>query len=172
MRKYVVAPAHEVPEGARLIVQIGDREVGVFNVGGELYALLNHCPHLGGPLCRGAIVNRVHSSGPGDFRLDPSRRLLTCPWHNWEFDIATGQSYLDPQRLRARRFEARLEGGEALLEQIQEGDAEPVEGPYRAETVPVSVEDDYIVVSLHARAGRSGNGGTARPGGAPVRGRP
>jgi 3-phenylpropionate/trans-cinnamate dioxygenase ferredoxin subunit len=151
MPKYVVAPASEIPEGSRIIVRLGDREVGVFNVGGRFYALLNRCPHLGGPLCTGPIVNRVYSSGPGDFRLDTSRQLITCPWHNWEFDVATGQSYVNPERMRARRYEARVEGGEALLEQIREGSAEPVEGPYQAETVPVSVEDDYIVVSLRGR---------------------
>ncbi len=44
----MVAAAREIPPGGRKIVQVGGREIGVFNLGGEFFALLNRCPHQGG----------------------------------------------------------------------------------------------------------------------------
>jgi 3-phenylpropionate/trans-cinnamate dioxygenase ferredoxin subunit len=61
--------------------------------------------------------------------------MVRCPWHSWEFDIRTGQSWFDPRRVRVRQFPAHVEKGAALRE-----------GPYKAETFPVRVEDDYVVV--------------------------
>jgi nitrite reductase/ring-hydroxylating ferredoxin subunit len=62
---------------------------------------------------------------------------LRCPWHGWEFDIRTGQSWCDPTSVRARQFQVTVEPGEKL-----------VKGPYVAETFPVSVEEDYLVLEL------------------------
>ncbi len=63
--------------------------------------------------------------------------MLRCPWHGWEFDIRTGQSWCDPQRVRARLYPVAVEPG-----------AEVVKGPYVAETFPVSVEQDYVVLEM------------------------
>ena len=52
MAVHVVARVSELPPGARRIVEIGRRSIGVFNVNGKLYALRNACPHQGAPLCR------------------------------------------------------------------------------------------------------------------------
>lgn len=147
-RRYVVARVSELPEGERMIVEVAGREIGIFNIGGELFALRNRCPHLGGPLCRGEILGLVYSAGPGDVQFDASRSLLTCPWHGWEFDIETGQSYFNP-RLRARRYDVESSQGEDIDEDLQDTSAERKPGPYKADVVPVSREDDYIVVTVH-----------------------
>lgn len=110
VQRYVVARVDEVPEGERLIVEVAGREIGIFNVDGELFALRNRCPHLGGPLCEGPVLGLVYSSEPGDVRFDASKKLITCPWHGWEFDVKTGQSYFNP-RLRARRFQVESRQG-------------------------------------------------------------
>jgi 3-phenylpropionate/trans-cinnamate dioxygenase ferredoxin subunit len=150
--KFVVARADEIPEGARLIAEVDGREVGVFRVRGKFYALLNRCPHLGGPLCRGQLLNPVVSAGPGDVRLDESQDLITCPWHGWEFNVQTGQSYWNPEHLRARKFPVGVETGAALATYLETGDANGIPGPYRAETVPVAVESDYVVVTMRPAA--------------------
>ena len=67
------------------------------------------------------------------------RVFLRCPWHGWEYDIRTGQSWCDPKSVRARQYQVTVEAG-----------AELVKGPYVAETFPVSVEEDYLVVELSA----------------------
>lgn len=159
MAEHVVARTDEIPPGERKIVEVDGRQVGVFNVDGDYVAFLHRCPHMGGPLCHGQVIGLVESSGPGDVRLDESRKFLTCPLHGWEFDIHTGQSYLDPKRMRARRYPVEVRSGADVAGSAPQ-DAEPdatgrVPGPYTAETFDVVVDSDYIVlVTGRKRGGR------------------
>lgn len=152
-KRFVVARADELSEGERMLVDVGGRTFGVFKIDGEYFALLHRCPHMGGPLCLGEILGLVESSGPGDVRLDVTRKLLTCPLHGWEFDIRTGASYIDPTRVRARCFPVELTPGAVLAEEADADETGRVRGPFTAETFPVSVEDDYVVVTV-GRANR------------------
>lgn len=155
-QRFVVAPVSAVPEGGRIIVEAGGREIGIFRVDGEFHAFLNRCPHLGGPLCEGEMLGLIESDGPGDIRLDAGHRMLTCPWHGWEFDIKTGQSYCDPARMRARRYPVAVEHGEAIVDGEADGPGGRRKGPYVAEVIPISVEDDYLVLTM-----RPGSGGAS-----------
>jgi nitrite reductase/ring-hydroxylating ferredoxin subunit len=137
MSRHIVAGVAEVPPGSAKRVTVKGRDVGIFNVAGKFYALANKCPHKGGPLCSGRITGLALSNGPGDYRLVRSGEFLRCPWHGWEFEIATGQSYCDPKSMRIRQFDIKVEPGQEL-----------VKGPYIAENFPVSVEEDYLVVEL------------------------
>jgi nitrite reductase/ring-hydroxylating ferredoxin subunit len=153
-QRFVVARADEIPEGERLIVDVDGRKVGVFNVAGEYHAILHLCPHAGGPLCEGQLVEDVFAERPGEIDHNPDRQFIACPWHGWTFDIKTGQSWADPSRLRARRFPVDRESGAAITQQL-EPDADPgtrlVPGPYVVDRFPVVVEDEYIVVVMRAR---------------------
>jgi nitrite reductase/ring-hydroxylating ferredoxin subunit len=135
MPKHVVAAAADIPPGHRKLVDVNGRAVVVFNLGGEFFALNNRCPHKGGSLCEGKQTGLVQSSQPGEYDYTRKGEIIRCPWHSWEFDIRTGQSRCDPQRLRARKYAVSVEPGARL-----------VEGPYKAETFPVSVEGEYVVV--------------------------
>jgi nitrite reductase/ring-hydroxylating ferredoxin subunit len=155
--RYVVARAEEISEGERLIVEIGGREVGVFNIGGTFYALLHRCPHAGGPLCEGSLQHPIYADRPGDIKMDPDRVLLSCPWHGWLFDLDSGQSWWDPGRTKARRFPVEVTHGDVIADQLERQAAtERVPGPYVAEVYPVEVEDDYVVVTMRPRTERSG----------------
>jgi nitrite reductase/ring-hydroxylating ferredoxin subunit len=137
MARHVVASVGEIAPGDCKIVTVQGREIGVFNVGGEHFALINRCPHEGAPLCRGVLVGLAESDRPGQFRLVRQGEMLRCPWHGWEFDIRTGQSWCDPDTVRARSYAVTVEPGETLAK-----------GPFVAETVPVSVEREYVVVEV------------------------
>ena len=97
MARHVVAAVGEIAEGERKLVTVEGREIGVFNVKGEFYALLNKCPHAGASLCRGMVIGLAQSDEPGEYRLTRPGEFLRCPWHGWEFDIRTGQSWFDPE---------------------------------------------------------------------------
>jgi 3-phenylpropionate/trans-cinnamate dioxygenase ferredoxin subunit len=164
MPRYIVSTASDLPPGTRKIVDVAGRSIGVFNVGGEYFALRNRCPHQGGPLCEGRLAGFVESSGPGDFRYSRRGEILRCPWHAWEYDIRTGQSYFNPAVVRVRQFDASIAAGE----EVSAGGAAPsasvtrIEGeglrtsgisgiqlgPYVAETYPVSVDQQYVVVEV------------------------
>src|SRR3954451_3410020 len=50
----VVGTVADFPEGTHRVVTVEGRSVGVFNIGGRLYGLLNRCAHMGGPVCAAA----------------------------------------------------------------------------------------------------------------------
>jgi 3-phenylpropionate/trans-cinnamate dioxygenase ferredoxin subunit len=137
MTRHVVATVEEIPPGARKIVEVGGREIGIFNLGGEFFAIANRCPHEGASLCKGRIVGLVEADEPGAYRYSRRNELVRCPWHGWEFDIRTGKSWCDPRRTKVRSYELSLEDGSALLE-----------AELRAETFPVTVEQRYVVIEL------------------------
>jgi nitrite reductase/ring-hydroxylating ferredoxin subunit len=136
--KYVVGTVDEIPPGERKIVDVDGRSIGVFNVGGEYFALLNRCPHQGGPLCRGNTHGFLRSAGVGEFHYTRAGEIVRCPWHGWEYDLRTGQSWFDPGKVIVRRYEVSVVPGMEGL----------VKGPYVAETFPVSVEQQYVVVEI------------------------
>lgn len=137
MAKYVVAPAREIAPGGRKLVDVKGRKIVIFNLKGEFFAVSDRCPHQGGPLSQGLLTGFVSSSEPGEYCYTRQGEVIRCPWHSWEYDIRTGKSCCDPRRVQVRRFEVAVEAGARL-----------VEGPDMAETFPVSVEDDYLVVTM------------------------
>jgi 3-phenylpropionate/trans-cinnamate dioxygenase ferredoxin subunit len=137
MSKHVVAAVRDLPPGSRRLVTVAGRPIAIFNIGGDFFGLLNRCPHQGGSLCEGRLTGLVESATPGEYRYSRQGEILRCPWHGWEFDIRTGKSWCDPARIRARAFPVEVAAGGRL-----------VEGPYVAETFPVSVEEEYVIVEV------------------------
>lgn len=148
MGRYVVASVEEIPPGERKIVDLAGRSIGVFNVNGEFFALRNRCPHQGGALCTGPVGGFVSSSGPGDYHLTRHGEILRCPWHGWEFDIRTGQSWFDPTRVRVRAYDVTLEPIPADETRSAPQSLELEQGPYVAETYPVAIEQHHVVVDV------------------------
>lgn len=140
MSKFVVAPVSEIPPGTRRSVKIGGRAVAVFNAAGRFYAVRDVCPHQGAPLSRGVLVGELTACRPGEYSFDAGRPHVKCPWHGWEYDLATGQSAYDPAHDRVRSYDVSVEAGETVLEGGR------VAGPYTVETLTVVVEDDYVVI--------------------------
>lgn len=146
--KHVVASVDEIPPGARKIVEVAGQSVGIFNVDGEFFALRNRCPHQSGPLCEGKLWGILEAPLPGEFEYTPQREILACPWHGWEFHVRTGQSWCEPARLRARRYELSIEEGNSPLAEPDAPRPGLVKGPYVAETYPVSTKGRYVVVEV------------------------
>jgi len=110
----VALPLAELPPGTSTTVKAFGTTVAVFNVEGQVFALSNHCPHHGGPLCHGRISGAVLPSQPYEYRYGREGRVLTCPWHGWEFDIESGRTIFDPA-VRVKIYEAGIEKGEIVL---------------------------------------------------------
>jgi 3-phenylpropionate/trans-cinnamate dioxygenase ferredoxin subunit len=148
MARYIVAAADEIPPGGRKIIEVAGRSIGIFNLRGEFFALRNRCPHQGGPLCQGKTWGVLQARAPGEVAYTRAGEILTCAWHGWEFDIRTGQSWCDPERLRVRRYEVRVEPGAALASPDDAPAPGMVRGPYSVETYPVTAEGRYLVVEV------------------------
>ncbi|MFT4039210.1 MAG: Rieske (2Fe-2S) protein [Thermomicrobiales bacterium] len=128
-QRHVVAQVAEIPTGGRKIVTIAGRSIGIFNVGGVFYAVRNSCPHQGGELCLGPTVGLATAERPGEIHYSREGEILRCPWHGWEFDLATGRSVFDPNRTRVKSYPVELE-------------------ELQAETYPVEIERGRVVVVL------------------------
>lgn len=155
MAKHVIGTVDEIPPGERKIVEVAGRTIGVFNVGGEFYALRNTCPHQGGPLCQGRVSGFLMARVPGEYSYTRRGEIVRCPWHGWEFDIKTGQSWFDPVQTRVRAYPVTVE---TVAEQegaagADAGEGDGLEkGPYVAETYDVTLESraekQVIVVEI------------------------
>lgn len=143
MARHVVAGVTEFPPGTRRRVVVEGRALAVFNVGGAFYALFDTCPHQGGSLSGGLVVGRLDACRPGQFDYTPDRNYVKCPWHGWEFDLATGESWCDPADLKVQKYPVAVESGRTLIASEAQR--------YTAETVPVRVEGEYVVVDLPDR---------------------
>jgi nitrite reductase/ring-hydroxylating ferredoxin subunit len=121
----------EFPSSGRVVLDVGGRSIGVFRFGDRYYAVRNRCPHQGGPLCAGHLFRRAVSDEPGRVRYSDDAPLIACPWHGWEYDLATGQSFMGAGEPRVKAYDVSVER---------------VPGPYVAETFPVHVEEEEYVV--------------------------
>jgi len=109
MPRVVVGAARDLPPGSRKILDVAGRSIGVLNVGGTFYALRNRCPHQGAQLCLGRIKGTTLSSGPYEYVYGRENEIIQCPWHGWEFDIATGRTYFNPHKMRVKTYEVTVE---------------------------------------------------------------
>ncbi|MBI2899824.1 MAG: Rieske 2Fe-2S domain-containing protein [Planctomycetes bacterium] len=83
----------ELPPGTSKEFHIGSFTVALFNIAGAVHAVQGDCPHQGGPIADGTLDGTV----------------VTCPWHQWTFDVTTG-SCLSVTGSVLRRYEVRIEG--------------------------------------------------------------
>jgi nitrite reductase (NADH) small subunit len=72
--------AGEIAVGTIREVDVNGKALAIANVGGQFHAIDNTCLHRGGPL--------------GDGPLDG--KIVTCPWHGWQYDVTTGKVSQNP----------------------------------------------------------------------------
>ncbi len=97
MAEIDVCPLEELPPGSVKIVHAGQISVGVYNLGGELYAIEDRCSHDDGPLCE------------GDY--DVEEGFAVCPRHGSQIDIRTGAALTLPAVLPVETFPVRVDEG-------------------------------------------------------------
>ena len=97
-----VCPADELPPGRMKIVHAGQLAVGVYNIGGELYAIEDRCSHDDGPLCE------------GDW--EPDEGVVICPRHGANFDIRTGDALTLPAFQPVSTYAVHVVDGQVRVE--------------------------------------------------------
>jgi hypothetical protein len=70
------------------------------------------------------------ADAPGSARISSDPLRIACPWHGWEYDLESGQSFM----VGVRSYGVRLEAGGSLLDEATARPAERVPGPYLAES--------------------------------------
>ena len=108
-------PLDDLPEpGDIRMLEVGGHRVGLIRVGDELHAVADRCPHRGAPLCSGGRTVRGIRLDDGEPVRGAERALLRCPWHKWDFDIASGRCVVHPT-LRIRRYRVTVEDEHAVV---------------------------------------------------------
>ena len=92
------AKVSEINEGEGKVVNINGKEIALFNVEGNFYAIDHTCRHKGGPL--------------GEGMLDGT--IVTCPWHDWKYDVTTGVSIVNPQ-IKVDTYKVKVEEDEVKV---------------------------------------------------------
>jgi nitrite reductase/ring-hydroxylating ferredoxin subunit len=103
-------PAAELAERTKAVVKLAGKQILLWQSDGTIYACNNRCPHEGYPLAEGVLNDGC---------------VLTCNWHNWKFDLATGETLVGGDRLRL--YPVRTVDGTVYLE-LTDPPAEAVRG--------------------------------------------
>ncbi len=119
MAEHDVGAVAALGPGESLVVELEGREVGVFNLDGEFHAALNWCAHQGGPACEGPLGGTYDASFDREtlaVELEWVRegRVVTCPWHGWEYDVATGACLSEPS-FELPTYPVRVEDGRLVV---------------------------------------------------------
>jgi nitrite reductase/ring-hydroxylating ferredoxin subunit len=119
MKDVVIGKAAAFPDPGRRVVEIDGAEVGVFCLNGKFTAFENVCPHMGGPVCQGKIIARVEELTTGDktslgLAFSKDQTNIVCPWHGYEFDIATGRHQGHPN-MRLRPVKVEIVDGDLVV---------------------------------------------------------
>ena len=96
-----VAPLAEFGPGSVKIVTVGWTSIGVYNCGGELFALEDRCSHDDGPLCE------------GEWEEDSCR--VICPRHGSAFDLRTGRPLSLPAFQPVDTYEVVVRDGVVMV---------------------------------------------------------
>lgn len=115
MTTYDVAGLADIPDGGRLLVQVGDLEIGLFRSGRAVRAWRNSCPHMGAPVCRGRIAGTMLPSAVYEYCPGRDGEILQCPWHGWEFDLRDGHHLAPGSRVRLRGYPVEVNGDRVLV---------------------------------------------------------
>jgi naphthalene 1,2-dioxygenase system ferredoxin subunit len=89
----------DVPEDDVIGVVVGDRDIALYNAGGEIYATDNICTHGHARLCEGFLEGHE----------------IECPLHQGRFDIRTGAPSCAPVTEAIRRYPIRIESGRVFV---------------------------------------------------------
>jgi nitrite reductase (NADH) small subunit len=83
---------------------------------GEYYAARNICPHQGVDLSEGVLTGRTLPSKLGCYEYVDDGEILRCGRHAYEFDIKTGRSWFNPDRVRIKTYAVQIEDGRVLVD--------------------------------------------------------
>jgi nitrite reductase (NADH) small subunit len=107
-REVLVCRSEEIRNDAVRVVDVDGTEVGLIRHNGLCYAYENVCPHQGGPACEGLRMPKVQDiiDSNGLYvgqRFDEDDVHIVCPWHGYEYHLATGVNVID-ESLRLKKY--------------------------------------------------------------------
>jgi nitrite reductase (NADH) small subunit len=86
--------------GARVVNRAAKPDVAIFRNGEDkVFALLDRCPHKGGPLSQGIVFGE----------------RVACPLHNWNIQLDSGCA-VAPDEGCTQKFSVKIKDGQVYLD--------------------------------------------------------
>ncbi|MBY0461237.1 MAG: Rieske 2Fe-2S domain-containing protein [Gemmataceae bacterium] len=102
-QRITIGKAADIPDGGSVVVNVSvggkKKDIAVFKIGGQLFAIDDMCPHAGASLSGGHVEDGC----------------VTCPWHYWRFRLSDG-AWADNPRQKIGSYPVHVAGGEVQLE--------------------------------------------------------
>lgn len=129
-----VAKTAELSDPGQMLVEVEDRIVVLFRVGGQYFCLDDICTHDGGPLSDGRLEDHT----------------IACPRHGAKFDIRTGKALTMPATVDTAAHEVKVEGDEIFVRICEPGELKAAAGSTStsAETAPAIAAPGQAEASL------------------------
>ncbi|MEA2976752.1 MAG: hypothetical protein QOF19_2272 [Alphaproteobacteria bacterium] len=99
-KPYLLGKIEDIPEGKGRAFKAGKATVAVFRSNGKFFAINNRCVHKGASMCEGELTE--------------GGTVVRCPWHNWAFDLASGEHCYDANE-KIRTYEVKMDGDQVIL---------------------------------------------------------
>lgn len=85
----------DIPKLGTRVIAAAEGDIAIFRSSDDhIFALRDHCPHMGGPLSQGMIYGHT----------------VACPLHNWSIDLETGEA-IAPDKGCSHRYPVKVEDG-------------------------------------------------------------
>ena len=99
---YPVCKVGDLKDGESGAITVNGKEIAIFRVGEQYFAIDDTCPHMGVSLAGGHVEDGI----------------VTCPWHAWRFRLEDG-AWADNPRIKIGSYPARVVDGEVQV-QVEE----------------------------------------------------
>jgi nitrite reductase/ring-hydroxylating ferredoxin subunit len=95
---FEISDVESLPVGRAKACVVNGRTIALYHTRDGFFVTDNTCPHRGGPLAEGDLIGNE----------------ITCPWHLWSFDVATGVCMGNPE-ISVEALEVHVEGGRVFV---------------------------------------------------------
>ena len=113
--RHHLGEVQDFPLGRFRVFEISGRPVGVVRTAQGLYAVRNRCPHQGAEICAGRVSGTMLPSAPFEYEYSETTLVVACPWHRWEFELASGRSYGRVTNKRLVTYPVEVEGDQVYV---------------------------------------------------------
>jgi len=98
MEFFEITSTSDIPVGRMKAFSVAGRKIAVYHTADGFFSTDNTCPHRGGPLAEGDLIDNE----------------VTCPWHLWSFDVASGRCAGNPE-VSVAAHEVRVDGDRVMV---------------------------------------------------------
>ena len=89
-----------LPVNRPVLVVLDDRRIVLVRQGDTVHAVDDACPHAGGPLSEGAVLED----------------MIICPYHTWMWDLTTGVCRVPGRSMRLPVYRTAVEDGRVWVD--------------------------------------------------------